>query len=200
MRRIALLGGSFSPITEGHINITDIIINNTNVEEIWLVPCYNHRQKDVNVSPENRIAMCNVAIQTIPYVQVCRYEIDHKLDGFAFNCISELKKLWGNEIEFSYVIGMDNVVKFDTWYRSEELKKLVNFIVLPRVGLKNSLDDWYQKDPHSFLNINPIEVSSTVIRGLLRKWWVDPKPVEEKLHRLMNIRVLDYIRSNGLYI
>jgi nicotinate-nucleotide adenylyltransferase len=200
MRRIALLGGAFSPITEGHINITDIIINNTNVEEIWLVPCYNHRQKDVNISPENRIAMCNVAIQTIPYVQVCRYEIDHKLDGSAFNCISELKKLWGNEIEFSYVIGMDNVVKFDTWYRSEELKKLVNFIVLPRVGLKNSLDDWYQKDPHSFLNINPIEVSSTVVRGLLKKWWVDPKPVEEELHRLMNIRVLDYIRSNGLYI
>jgi len=198
-RRIALLGGVFSPITKGHADIAEVVINNSDAEEVWLVPCYNHRQKDVVISPEHRISMCNVAIQTVPYVQVCRYEIDNKLDGSAFTCVSALKNLWKSEIEFYYVIGMDNVINFGTWHRAEELKKIVNFISIPRVGIRKSSDTWYQKYPHKFINAVPMEVSSTQARDLLKKWWVNPSSVEGELLGLIDSKVLQYIEMNGLY-
>jgi len=41
-KKIGILGGAFDPITKGHIQIAHFVLLNTDIEEIWIVPCYSH--------------------------------------------------------------------------------------------------------------------------------------------------------------
>jgi nicotinate-nucleotide adenylyltransferase len=41
--------------------------------------------------------------------------------------------------ELLYLVGFDNVAALETWYRYEDLAKLVRFIVLRRVGVEASI-------------------------------------------------------------
>lgn len=200
-RKIAILGGSFDPITLGHIDIAQYVLKNLDIEEVWLSPCSAHLQKNVIASGPDRLEMCNLAISNSSNIYVCIYEIDKRLDGSAYTFLTSIKKLWDNRIDFHYIIGMDNVHSFNTWKKAEELKSMVKFIVVPRVGTEICSDIWYQKDPHKFLNVDDgiINTSSTEVRGLLKKWWTNMEPVKNQLSELIDKKVLNYISSHSLY-
>ena len=200
-RKIAILGGAYDPITKGHIDIAQYVLKNSDIEEVWLSPCGGHLQKGIKASGPNRLKMCNLAIANTHRIYVCEYEVEHLLDGSAYTFIKSLKELWNNEIDFHYIIGMDNVHNFNTWRKSEELKSIVKFIIVPRKGVEICQDSWYRKEPHRFLNIGNgvLKSSSTEVRRLLKKWWKDPDSVQEGLDKLVDSNVLTYIATEGIY-
>ena len=40
--KIAILGGAFNPPHLGHQLIAQQILNHTNTDEVWLIPCFKH--------------------------------------------------------------------------------------------------------------------------------------------------------------
>ena len=200
-KKIAILGGSFDPITKGHIDIAQYVLKNSDMEEIWLSPCGGHLQKGTKASGPNRLEMCDLAIANTINIYVCKYEVEHLLDGSAYKFIKSLKELWKDEIDFHYIIGMDNVYNFNTWRKPEELKSIAKFIVVPRKCVVTCQDSWYRTEPHRFLNIGSgvMKSSSTEVRRLLKKWWKNPDSVQEKLDKLVDSNVLTYIATEGIY-
>jgi len=206
MRKIAILGGSFNPITKGHIDIAKYVLNNSDIEEIWLSPCSSHLQKIITTHDKDRFQMCSIAIDGTTNIYVSIYEMEKKLDGSTYTLITAMKKLWKDAIDFHYIIGMDNVYNFHTWVKSEELKSLVKFIVVPRVGFEDSKDLWYQTSPHQFLNVGSgvMESSSTQVRELLKEYWnckweENVVIAENKLLELLDRKVYRYIQTQMLY-
>ena len=41
-KRIALYGGAFNPIQNGHVEVAKFVLKTANVDEVWLVPAYEH--------------------------------------------------------------------------------------------------------------------------------------------------------------
>ena len=39
LRRVGILGGSFDPITEGHLTLAAGVVQSGAVDEVWLMPC-----------------------------------------------------------------------------------------------------------------------------------------------------------------
>ena len=85
---------------------------------------------------------------------------------------------------------MDNANTFDKWYKSEELKELINFIVVSRKGIDVE-SNWFLKIPHIYLDENIMEISSTEIRNLLKNNLDVSKYLDEK--------IIKYIKDNNLY-
>jgi len=198
--KVALLGGSFNPVHNGHIQLAQFVLNTSGqFDEVWLMPnFFSIAGKDM-ASPEHRIKMCELASKKDARIKVFDYEIKNNLKGetyYFFKRLKEEKELT-EKYQFAMIIGLDNANTFDKWVNYQELERLAQFVVVPRKGVVRNPDvDWYLKPPHIFLNRenNIQEVSSTEIRDSVKNFTF----VKNYSH--VDDEVFDYIKKNRLYI
>ena len=78
-------------------------------------------------------------------------------------------------MEFSLIVGADNVKQLDSWYKIDELLSMVNIIVIPRGNIDcekeiNSLENKYNVKNIKILHNCPLSnLSSTFIRREIRQ-------------------------------
>jgi nicotinate-nucleotide adenylyltransferase len=205
--KVAILGGAFDPIHNGHIKLAQLVLNTLGVfDEIWLMPAYNHLYNKDMVSPEHRLNMCKLSIKNDRRIKIFDYEIKNKLKGetyYFFKKLREEKELT-EKYQFSMIIGLDNANTFDKWVNYQELEKMAQFVVVPRAGVQRKLDvNWYLQKPHIFMsNENSItEISSTMLRTLLNDSVDGKNRVNEaEILNYMDKNVYDYIIKNNLYL
>jgi nicotinate-nucleotide adenylyltransferase len=200
--KVAIFGGAFNPITNGHIQTAQFVLNTSGeFDEVWLMPAYKHMYGKKMVDAEHRLRMCELASEIDGRIKVFDYEIRNELAGETFNFFKRLKKeeTLNERYHFSMIIGLDNANIFDKWVNYQELERMVRFVVIPRKGVERDMNvDWYLKEPHIFLNNENdiIEVSSTEIRGILNQEGIAKyKELEGKLHP----DVIRYIYNHKLY-
>lgn len=196
--KVALLGGAFNPITLGHIQLAQFVLNTSGqFDEVWIMPTYNHMYNKKMLSPEQRLEMCRLVANVDRRIKVFDYEIKNQLSGETFYLFKRLlqEKELVDKYDFSLIIGLDNANTFDKWVNYEELERLAKFVIVPRKGYKRDESvDWYLKPPHIFLNTETdiIEISSTDIRNMI----VDG---DENVFKYLNSDVYKYIIDNNLY-
>lgn len=196
--KVAILGGAFNPITIGHIQTAQFVLNTSGeFDEVWLMPAYNHMAGKDMVSPEHRLKMCEIAAEIDGRIKVFDYEVKNQLAGETFNFFKRLKtdKDLNEKFNFSMIIGQDNANNFDKWVNYKELERMVRFVIVPRKGVEPDINvNWYIKEPHIFLNNETeiMEISSTQVRESLKNKW--PGVVEG-----LDYKVLKYIIYNKLY-
>jgi len=199
MQNIAIFGGAFNPITNGHIQSAEFVLNNLQeIDEVWLTPCYRHTYGKDMASPEHRIEMCKIAIELDPRIYIFPYQISHKLSGSTYEFFLRLKddQRFKN-YNFHFIIGLDNALSIDKWINPKNLKEEVPFIVIPRPGYTtDSKEEWFMKDPHTYLNMDHSipEVSSSEVRDLLISGKI------EEAEKKVPFGVIEYIIDNNLYL
>jgi nicotinate-nucleotide adenylyltransferase len=201
--KVAILGGAFNPITTGHIESAQFVLNTSNeFDEVWLMPAYNHMSGKDMVDAKHRLEMCKIAAEVDGRIKVFDYEIRNKMAGETFNLFKRLKTdiELNEKFNFSMVIGLDNANSFDSWVNFEELNRMVRFVVIPRKGVIRDVDvTWYLREPHIFLNKEShiTEISSTEVRHILQtKSFLTIDLIDTKK---MDPDVLNYILTNKLY-
>lgn len=61
--KVAILGGAFDPVTKGHIETAQLVLDVTGkFDEVWLMPCYQHLFGKEMTSPEQRLKMVEMAV------------------------------------------------------------------------------------------------------------------------------------------
>lgn len=162
--KVGILGGSFNPITIGHISQANAILSNSNLNEIWLMPTYYPFYNKTLADPKHRIKMCELAIKNEKNIKLCTLECDNALTGGTYKTLNILTKMYPN-FKFYFCVGMDTAQKILKWKHSDELIHTHPFIVIPRGGYpKPTGNEWFFKKPHQYLDIIPITVSSTDVR------------------------------------
>lgn len=188
--KVALLGGAFNPPHLGHLWIARQVLDFTDVDRVWYVP--NFGQKYFGITPhkvvasvEDRIAMTRLT--EFSCVTTSTIETDHKLDGQTIHLLPLLPA----EHEFSFIIGSDQLPRFNQWYGYEELTKAMRFLVFPRFGypIEQLYPGMEVVDHEEFLvttNISSTKVRARVAKNLPISGFVDPS-------------VERYIYNHGLY-
>ena len=201
--KVAILGGAFNPITIGHIQIAQFVLNTSGeFDEVWIMPAYQHMYGKKMVSAQDRLRMCEMASEIDGRIKVFDYEVKNELAGETFNFFKRLttEKTLTERYNFSMIIGLDNANTFDKWVNYQELERMTRFVVIPRKGTERDIDvDWYLKEPHIFLNNENdiMGVSSTEVRAILNQEGIAKyKQLEGKLHP----DVIRYIYQNKLYV
>lgn len=169
-RKVAILGGAFDPVHDGHIKVAQAVLDTSKTfDEVWLMPCFSHMNNKEMTSPEHRLQMCEIAARKDGRIKVCDFEIANELSGETFNTVTRLleTEMAENEVSFSWIIGLDNANTFDSWVNYEHLERLIRFVVVARKGVQREPGvDWFLKSPHIFIDYagNLPNVSSTEIR------------------------------------
>lgn len=173
-RRVAIFGGSFNPPHIGHGQIVAWILDRGFVDEVWIVPCFQHPFGKKFAAFEHRFAMCRLAFGRFGKgVRVL--DIEKKLGGVSFTLrtVEHFKKSNPN-MRFWLVTGEDVDQEISLWHESQKMRGLVDFIKIPR-------------GPHSRI----VDISSTDVRDKIASSGAFDKLVEKE--------VAVYIVTKGIY-
>ena len=93
MKKIAIYGGAFDPMHQGHL----FVINETlskikNLDELWVMPCYNHNQKNSVSSFESRLNILNFLTKNLNKVKVSLYEKNNNIEGGTLVFLNKIKE------------------------------------------------------------------------------------------------------------
>ena len=150
-----------------------------------------HKTAGKLVPAEHRLEMCNLAFGSDPKVTVSPIEIERSGKSYTVDTLRELKKLYPDD-ELFFIFGSDMLETFTQWYRWEEILSLAKICACSREnGFVPSLDEYTQeqKERILFMNIPPLELSSTQVRNL----------TGDALREKVSVNVADYIEENRLY-
>ena len=192
--KIAILGGSFNPPHLGHVLIANQTLEFTDIDEVWLSPCYRHTFLKNLAPTAHRVAMTKMLINK--KIKYCSVEIENKLSGETIKLMELLKKKYPQH-RFSFIIGSDNLVSLKKWGQWEKLISNYQFLIFKRPGFSTNLANYGLDNPkYRFQVINhklltTFDFSSTNIRERVKK--------KLSLTNLVPEAVESYIISHHLY-
>lgn len=180
---ICIFPGTFNPIHNAHIKMAEFALEKYKFDKIIFIPSYLPPHKEIDKKLAlHRLNMVKLAVSANPKFEVSDFEYKSEGKSYSLITVQHFIKQYSISGRLNFIIGTDAFSKINTWYKAEELKKLVHFIVFPRRGDEISFDDWdYETAPMEY-----IDISSTEIRNSLEENETDKK-VEE------------YIKTHGLY-
>ena len=85
--RIGIMGGTFDPIHNGHLMLGEYAYQQFHLDEVWYMPNGNPPHKsnpEIRKDLQDRAEMTRLAIEEIPYFQICTYEMDRKETSYSY--------------------------------------------------------------------------------------------------------------------
>ena len=189
--KLCLFAGTFNPIHNAHLKMAQYVLDNFGFEKILFIPAFKppHKDYDKNLSID-RLNMVKLATSNNPNFEVSEIEFERDKLSYTYDTVTELYKKYNPSTKISFIIGTDAFEKIDSWYKTEELKNLLDFIVFVRqnekVNFENKIDYNYKIAKMDFIDISSTEIRNKVLYNQSIKNLV-PKEVEV------------YIKENGLY-
>lgn len=167
--KIGIYGGSFNPIHFGHIGLAKWVVENTDLDELWLMVSPNNPLKDSSIlADENeRLAAAKRAIgdgllAISKRIVVSDFEFHLPRPTYTANTLRELTKAYP-EHNFTLIIGEDNLRIFHQWKESQYILDHYRVFVYPRHGCQNYTSP-QAKDLHFLHDAPYFDISSTEIR------------------------------------
>lgn len=133
--RIALFGGTFDPIHRAHLRVAREAADQFGLDQVWFVTSGNPPHKPARgTSPyEDRHRMVELACGEDPRFVPSRLE-EGAGKSYTVETLERVKREMGPEDELFFLIGADAFAEIGSWRRTEEVLRMVEFIVVSRPG------------------------------------------------------------------
>lgn len=206
---IALMGGTFDPVHIGHLRAA------TEVGEalacpVYLVPCHvpPHRHPP-QAGAQDRLDMLECALRGQSQLRVSDIELRRPGPSYFVDTLAALRAQHGAQVPVIMILGADAFAGLARWHRWEALFELAHIGVVNRPGYGGVFDaevasEWFARRIENFaqlrqkpagcivsLQITPLPVSATQIRGLVRE--------RRSIRFLTPDPVVELIEGRGLY-
>lgn len=182
---ICVFPGTFNPIHLAHLQMAQYAVKKYGFEKVIFIPAYipPHKQVDSNLA-WHRYNMVKMAVQKNLRFSISDIEYKSNDKSYTLNTVKKIKDLYGITDKLNMIIGTDAFLNIKSWYKTDELKDLVHFIVFPRESDIINKEDF---EGYSFeiAEFNKINISSTDIR------------LEKSMETTQEVK--DYILKNELY-
>ncbi len=169
MRRLGILGGTFNPIHNGHIEMAEAAKAELGLERVLFIPGGNPPHKDGAAVTDAAIRLEMVEKTVADTECFSAYDYEVKKDTFSYTAETlEHLKQEHPESELYFILGADSLDYIDRWYRPEKIFGLAKLVVFAR-------DDFNLKEKAASLKFGGeiitidkkiTDVSSTEIRML----------------------------------
>ena len=133
MSRVAIFGGSFDPIHNGHLALAGEVLSRGLAGEVWFMvtPQNPHKQGSTLSDEQLRLQMVQLAVDGKPGMVACDFEFALPRPSYTLHTLNALTAVYPHK-EFALLIGADNWEKFDRWYKGDEILSRHDIIVYPR--------------------------------------------------------------------
>ncbi len=212
-RCVALLGGSFDPVHNGHVALASHFAQLLQPDQLRIVPALRPWQKGGLVAtPEQRCAMLELAFGAAGLaVTLDCQELQRGTTSYTIDTLRAMRAELGPDASIVFLMGADQLQHLDTWRDWRNLFDLAHFGVAARPGFalteaalpaavlaelqrRTGTPEQLRTTPHGLICLArelAVDISATEIRAAL--------PREQQANSLIPPVVLDYIHQHNLY-
>ncbi|MCR3758220.1 nicotinate-nucleotide adenylyltransferase [Clostridium felsineum] len=200
MKKKAIFGGTFNPIHNAHLKIALRSLEELKLDEVIFMPSGNPPHKnEKQIAPANlRYEMVREAIKDNCKFKIDDYEIKREGFSYTYKTLEHFSYV-EKDVEWFFIAGLDSLMDLEKWKNVNIILNLCKFIVFNRSGYdkeqiakqKKMLERKYNNSI-VFLDIEPIDISSTIIRHKIRR--------NEYIGDLVPEKIYDIIKKNKLYV
>ncbi len=206
---LGLLGGSFSPVHNGHLRGAIEALTLLGIEQLALIPAPEPPLKELpSVSIAHRVAMLRLAIKDLPGLSLDIRELDRNGPNYTVDTLMELRAQYGPDISLIFIMGADSLENLPRWSRWEQLLEFANIAVLTRPGVAVTCSEpvagWLKEHRCgakmlrgqaaggiALLRQTSLDISSTAIRADIH--------TGRSVRFLLPDAVIEYIAQHDLY-
>ena len=220
MRRIALYGGTFDPVHNGHMAVAQSVLELFALDELLFIPAHvAPHKRGRGITPGlQRYAMLALATQKDERLRISTVELDAPERPYTIDTLARLQQEFGPQARLFFMMGADSWADIATWREWERLLLASDHIIVTRPGyelstehvtdeVREKLEDMRGAEPETVAreieesagmkiyvtDAVLMDVSATEIRRAAR----DGR--EDEVRALVPPPVADYIRKYGLY-
>ncbi|HZK20224.1 MAG TPA: nicotinate (nicotinamide) nucleotide adenylyltransferase [Treponemataceae bacterium] len=214
-QRIAILGGTFNPIHNGHLALAEAVVSECGYDKVVFIPAFYppHKKFNNEVSDADRLKMLILAIKNNPAFEVETCEIDRGGISYTIDTIEYLYNKYNGENihsnrlllgKIALVIGDDLAKDFYTWKSAKLLEQKTDIILARRIihtnacgaistnsnthdKLGNFKEYTYQKLENAVLPISSSDIRKAIKNKKAWRYFVPPA-------------VYEYIKAKKLYV
>ena len=133
----------------------------------------------------HRLAMVELLAAEDDHVVVDTTEIMREGPSYTIDTIEEMAD------RSVLILGADTALGLPSWHRSDDVLDMIDLVVAPRSGVsQESVEDALGR-PVTWLEMEPIDLSSTLIRQLIRSGG--------DISALVPSSIVNYMEAEGLY-
>lgn len=183
MRHIAIFGGTFDPVHNGHLRMATEVAEQLVCDEVKLIPAGIPPHRDANqVAGYHRLAMLKLAVEDDSKLTVDDCELTRQGLSYSIDTVINTRATLGADITLSLCMGIDVFNHLHTWHRWQELTDYAHVIVMTRPGFNlpksGEIFDWWHNRKASNVDdlfaakkgrvmsveLTPLSISSSVLR------------------------------------
>ncbi|EEF59858.1 nicotinate (nicotinamide) nucleotide adenylyltransferase [Pedosphaera parvula] len=190
-KKIGLYGGSFDPVHLGHLLVAQAACEEMGLERLFFIPAAQSPFKP-GMAPTpaaERLRLLRLALAGKSNYEIDEQEIARGGVSYTIDTVRNYVGRFG-DAELYYLIGADHVSSLHKWRESEELARLLKFIVIPRPGQPEAVFPGEFRG-HSLQGF-PLGVSASQIRERVR--------MGLSIDNLVAPAVAEAIRNYKLYL
>ena len=147
---------------------------------------------------QHRLKMAELAVKDIDYVEVSDIEFEREGLSYTLPTVEEIYEKYPVEGMINFIIGTDAFMNIESWYQSDKLKNLLDFVLFVREDEKSlKADETYLQKlkekgyNYKMMKMPFVDISSTQIRNNIH----NSIPIKS----LVPKGVEKYIDKYGLY-
>lgn len=192
MKKVGLYFGTFNPFHIGHLVIANHLVEQTGLDEVWLVitPQSPFKKKQSLLENHHRFEL--VYRGTENYDKLKPSDVEFKLPqpNYTSKTLAELRDTHP-ELDFSLIMGEDNLVNFHKWKNYENILEQHELYICPRIT-KSNIPEQFQNHAKIHMTDTPVmDISSTMIRKMIK--------AGKNIHPLLQHKVWEYIDEMNFY-
>lgn len=192
MKNIGLYFGTFNPIHIGHLIIANHLVENSDLDEIWMVvtPHNPFKKKSSLLDNHHRLEMVYLATEEYEKIQPSDIEFKLPQPNYTINTLVHISEKFPN-YKFSLIMGEDNLKSLHKWKNYEVILEDYNIYVYPRIS--NGVVENQFKDHEKIHRVEApiVQISSTMIRNAIKG--------EKNCKPLLSDKVWKYIDEMNFY-
>lgn len=188
--KIGLYFGSFNPVHNGHLIIAQHILNETALNQVWMVVSpQNPFKSEHNLLNEyHRLHLLHIALENSPSIKATDVEFRLPKPSYTIDTLTYLKEKYPTH-EFAIIMGSDSLQNLSKWKNAAVIINNYPVFVYRRPGFE--ITDHQTKDLTVLEKAPLLEISATHIRELLQK--------KKSARFLLPDAVLKEIEDNNYY-
>ena len=133
--KLAILGGSFNPIHNGHLYLADSVLSAFNYDRVILVPAFQSPFKPEarGANPADRLEMLAASIPGDPRLSIDDCEINREGVSYTIDTLKDIIARYRPEGKPGLIFGDDLASDFHKWHKPDEIAEIADLILARRL-------------------------------------------------------------------
>ncbi|WP_159255022.1 nicotinate (nicotinamide) nucleotide adenylyltransferase [Tenacibaculum maritimum] len=169
-KNIGLYFGTFNPIHIGHLIIANYMVENSDLDEIWMVvtPHNPFKKKSTLLDNYHRLEMVFKATEGYDKMKPSDIEFNLPQPNYTVHTLAHISEKYPDH-QFNLIMGEDNLKGLHKWKNYETILEDYEVYVYPRISEGKVATQFDNHHKIHRVEAPIIQISSTMIRNQIKE-------------------------------